>query len=88
MVLGKQLAVPVDFGGGVGTVDFEIIAISAGQIQLADIFGIEGGAAVVVGVAVLTIDGIVAVRQIDKIPLRGNLGGNAGSFLGKCPFAV
>ena len=88
MVLGQLLTVPVNLGRGTGTVDLQEEFGSIGQVCLVNGLGIVSGAAIIVGIAVLAVDGIPGVGQVDEIPAVRNFGRNSSGFLGESPFPV
>ena len=64
-----MLAVQVNVGGGVGTVDFQIVAVCGGQIGLINSLGIVGSTPEVIRVTVLAVDSVPAMAVADAIIL-------------------
>jgi hypothetical protein len=83
-----MLAAYIQVSRGVGALDLDIVAVSHRQVFLADLLSVDGSAAVVVIATVLAVQCVPGVRQIDKIPLIVDSGGDFGGLLSKCPFAV
>ena len=88
LVEAYPLSVPVNSGSMVGTVDFQEVALGFRQVNLVDGLGIVAGAAVVVTAAVLAVDGIPGVGQVDPMPVAGHLGRDCSGFLGESPFGI
>ena len=81
-------AVCVDIGRGVGAADLEIIAVGRRQIELIDRFCVIAGAAVEVISAVLSINRVPGVGQIDPVPPFGHGCGNRIGHFCECPLGV
>ena len=77
VVVSEVLAAYVYVSGGVCASYLEIILLCLGKVHFIELFCIEAGAAIVVISAVLTVNGIPRMGEIDKIPVRGDLGGDS-----------
>ena len=88
VVLSEQLAVEVDLGRGVGTLYLKIVPVGSRQVGLVEAFGIVGGAAIVIVVAVLSVDSVPGMRQVDKVPLARYLGRQSIGELCERPFLI
>ena len=84
IMVGKVLAIPVKVSGSVGAVDLQEVPLTFGQIDLVDGLGIIAGATVVVTAAVLTINGVPCMGQVDPVPIFRHSGRDCSRLLGKC----
>ena len=88
VVVRHGLAVQVDIGRGVGALNFQKIPVCCGQICLGNGFGVVCGAAPVVVAAVLPVNGIPAVGNVDSLPIRAKRGGDGSGFFGEKPVLI
>ena len=88
IVMSKRFAVEVNIGRGIGTAKLKIIALRYGKLAFGKALYVPARASPIIIVAVLTVDGIPAMGNIDEIPIEGEFGGQLGAALCKRPFSV
>ena len=88
IVVSQVLTVQIHISGGVGTIDFQVVALCRRQVCLGDGLCVVSGAAPVVVAAVLTVYSIPAVGDVDCFPVGTQRFGDCGCFLGEEPALV
>ena len=88
VMMAQMLSVQVHIRGGIGAVDLQEVFFRLGQIGFLEGLGIAGRAAVVVTAAVLAVDAVPGVGQVDKIPQLWHLCRGFHNALGKGPLTV
>ena len=83
VVVGQLFTVQVDIRRGVGAVDLQEIGLRFGQVGALQRPHIDSGAAPVVVSAVLAVNVVPAVGQIDQVPVGGEGFGQRGPPCGK-----
>jgi hypothetical protein len=88
VMMSQVLSIQINIGRGVGTLQFQIVASSLGQSGFLKALGIVASSAMVIIAAILAVNGVPAVRQIDLLPVRRETGRNLGCLLGECPLGI
>ena len=88
VMMGQQVTICVDISGGIGATDLKVIQVCSGESFLVQLLGVIGGSTVVVVAAVLAVDGVIAMGQVDLFPVNGKFCGQGSGFFGKSPVCV
>ena len=78
-MVSEIFAVKINVGRGVCASDFKVVTLGFGKVGFNKLLGVKAGASVVIVSAVLTVDSIPGVRQIDSLPALADFRGNCGS---------
>ena len=83
-----QVTVPIDLGTVVGTVYFQEITPGFRQVNLIDGFCVIANTPVIISAAILSVDCIPGMGQVDPVPLFGHGCRALGGLLGEGPFGI
>ena len=88
VVMSKRFAVEINISRGIGAAKLKIIALRYGKLAFGEALYVPACTSPIIVVAVLTVDGIPAMGNIDEIPIKRERGGKLGAALCKRPFSV
>ena len=81
VVVCKLLTVNVHVCGGVSARDIKVVAIALGKIALLNSLYVNAGAAEIIVSAVLAVDSVPGVGQVNALPIGGECGGDIGGLI-------
>lgn len=88
LMIHHLLTVDIHGGSVGGSGDLQIHPVAGLGLGTGQFLGVPAGAAVVVGAAVLAVQSVPGVGQIHRLPVQGQLGGQAGILTDEQPVGI